>query len=81
MIQVSNMPDGSEAAPVVTRKSTTIKIPPINGIGPWELYHKHFEAAAAHNQWRDVQKAEALTGQIVGIHGNAIWTLYYKGSF
>ncbi len=27
----------------------------------WELYHKQFEAATAHNQWIDMDKAVALT--------------------
>ncbi len=46
---------------VPSMKPSTIKIPTFDGTGPQELYHKQFEAAAAHNQWTDMEKAVALT--------------------
>ncbi len=42
-------------------KPSTFKISTFDGTGPWELHHKQFEAAAAHNQWSDAEKTVALT--------------------
>ncbi len=63
---VSNVPGGSEATSMVIGKATTFKIPTFDGSGAWELYHKQFEAAAAHNQWSNAEKAVALTVHLKG---------------
>ncbi len=47
-------------------KPSTFKIPTFDGIGPWELYHKQFEAVAVHNQRNDAEKALAVTVHLKG---------------
>ncbi len=47
-------------------KTTTLKIPTFDGTGPWELYHKQFEAAAAYNEWNDREKTVTLTVHLKG---------------
>ncbi len=51
---------GSEVSLVMIGKFTTSKIPTFDGSGPWKLYHKQFNAAAAHNQWGMMQKSHLL---------------------
>ncbi len=63
---VHNVPGDSEASSVMTGKSATFKVPTFDGSGAWELYHKQFEATAAHNQWNDVKKDVALTVHLKG---------------
>ncbi len=58
--------DGTWQAAVMVVKPTTFEIPTFDGTDSWELYHKQFEAAAAHNQWNDAEKAVALTVQLQG---------------
>ncbi len=63
---INQASSGTEHAAVVIGKSTAFKIPKFEGTGLWELYHKQFEAAAAHNQWGDEEKVIALTVHLRG---------------
>ncbi len=56
---VGNVPGGTKVSSAVIGKSTTFKISTFDGTAPWELYHKQFEAAAAHNQWSNAKKTVA----------------------
>ncbi len=47
---LNDVSDGSEASPSMIGMSTTFNIPIFDATGPWELYHKQFEAADAHTQ-------------------------------
>ncbi len=65
---VSNVPGGTEVSSAVIGKSTTFKIPTFDGTAPRELYHKQFEAAAAHNQWSNAEKTAAPTVHLKRVH-------------
>ncbi len=65
-IVINQMPDGTRQAAVMVGKPSTSKIPIFDGTGPRELYHKQLEAAAAHDQWNDMEKAVAPTVHLKG---------------
>ncbi len=52
----------------MVEKSNTFKILTFEGTGLWKLYHKQFEAAAAHNQLSDAEKAVPLTTSLHKLH-------------
>ncbi len=59
---INQTSDGTRHAAVMVGKQSSSKIPIVDGTGPWrKLYHKQFEAAVAHNQRCDAEKAVAST--------------------
>ncbi len=72
---VNQVSESTRQAAVIIEKPSTFKIPTFDGTGPWELYHKQFEAAAAYNQWTDMEKAIALTVHLTGAAQQVLATL------
>ncbi len=72
---INQSSDGTRQAAVMVGKPNTFKIPTFDGTGPRELYHKQFEAAAAHNQWTEMKKALALTVHFKGAAQKVLATL------
>ncbi len=63
---INQITDGTRQAVATIGKPSAFKVPTFDGTGPWELYRKQFEAAVAHNQWTEMEKAVILTAHLEG---------------
>ncbi len=64
--KINQVSDGTRQAAMKAIKPSTFKIPTFDRTDPRELHYKYFEAAAAHNQWTDMEKAVGRTVHIKG---------------